>query len=320
MPIDLGKQYLGLSPAHLETVLGKVNVIIHNAWRVDFTWSLDSYEEYYLKSVRELINLSSLSPLQPRVAFVSSVSSAQEWAAVFPDSPVIEATFESYQVSSPLGYGQSKHIAERALAMASVACNIPVTILRLGQVAGPTDPNRVGSKWSTDEWIPSLAAISKVLKLIPDDIPPIDWVPVDLASRAIVELALLGDDGCQELPPLKVFNIVNPRLSDWSTFVAAMHRRLTHDGMEAGVYRQVPLSEWVGALIRADPAMMPDSIAKSSTKILPFFQLLVETAARGVALHPKFETENAVESSKTMQRMTRVDEELICQWLEQWGI
>ncbi|TGJ87546.1 hypothetical protein E0Z10_g1201 [Xylaria hypoxylon] len=323
MPIDLGKPHLGLSSAHLEKLLSRVNVIIHNAWRVDFSWSLDLFEEHYLQSVREIINLSSLSPLRPRVAFVSSVSSVQEWAAVFSDSPVDEMPLESYEVSSPLGYGQSKHVAERTLAMASAVCGTPVTILRLGQVAGPTDSSRLGGKWSTDEWIPSLAAISKVLQLIPDNIPPIDWVPVDLASRAIVELALAGcdiEDICNERPPLKVFNVVNPKLSQWSAFVGAMQRRLTVDGAETRGCVQVPLSEWVDALIRADPSTMPDAVARSSTKILPFFQLLVETAARGIALHPKFDTRNAVESSETMQGMGKVDEELIYRWLEQWGI
>ncbi len=50
---------------------------------------------------------------------MSSVSSVQEWAAVFPNLLVSESPLKSYKVSSPLGYGQSKHAAEHALAMAS---------------------------------------------------------------------------------------------------------------------------------------------------------------------------------------------------------
>ncbi|KAI0543532.1 hypothetical protein F4679DRAFT_568274 [Xylaria curta] len=323
MPIDLGKPHLGLSSDHLTVLLSRANIVIHNAWRVDFSWSFDSYEDHYLRSVRELITLSSLSPLQPRIVFVSSVSSVQEWAAVFPDSLVGEAPLESYRVSSPLGYGQSKHVAERALAIASVVSGTPVTILRVGQVAGPTDPGRLSSRWSTDEWIPSLAAISKVLQLIPNDIPPIDWVPVDLASRSIVELALVQcdrEDVCNEYPLLKVFNVVNPELSPWTTFVDAMQRQLRYSGAETGECLEVPLGKWVDALIRTDPSTMPDAVARSSTKILPFFQHLAATGARGVALHPKFHTDNAVKSSKTMRNMAKIDEQLIRRWLEQWGI
>ncbi|KAI0389463.1 hypothetical protein F5Y17DRAFT_462718 [Xylariaceae sp. FL0594] len=317
MPVDLGKPHLGLCPADLDELLNGANVIIHNAWRVDFSWTLDSYKQTYLQSVRELVDLSSISPLRPRIVFVSSVSSVQEWAAVYPDRDVDEAPLESYsyKVSSPLGYGQSKHIAERMLATASVVSGTPVTILRVGQVAGPTDPCSFGGKWSTDEWIPSLAAISKVLKLIPSDIPPIDWVPVDLAGRAIVDLTFAESDRGQTTDDLRVFNVVNPKLSDWSVFVTAMQHKVGDV-----TYRQLPLTEWVDALVRTDPTRMPESEARSATKILPFFQLLAETAARGVALHPKFVTANAVRDSRTMATMKGIDEELISRWLEQWGI
>ncbi|KAI0186726.1 male sterility protein-domain-containing protein [Astrocystis sublimbata] len=304
MPVNLGESRLGLAASHLKKILNDTSVIIHNAWRVDFSWELDTYRETYLRSIREVIELSSLGRLRPRVAFVSSVSSVQEWAAVFPDSRVEEALPKSYQVASPLGYGRSKHVAERMLAKASSVLGIPITILRLGQVAGPTDTSSGGSKWSTDEWIPSLAAISKILRMIPADLPPIDWVPVDLASRALVELALLRDEAggaAESRAPLRVFNLVNPNLSQWSTFA-------------------VPLSTWVDALVRLDPAGMPEAEARSSTKILPFFQLLADTAARGVALQPKFDTANAVRGSKTMRTMIAINEDLVGRWLSQWGI
>lgn len=322
MPIDLGKPHLGLSFAHFYELVNGANVIIQNAWRVDFAWMIDSYKETYLRSVRELIDISSLSPLRPRIAFVSSIASVQQWAAVFPHGPVDEAPLESYETASPLGYGQSKLVAEHLLTTASRTCGTPVTILRVGQVAGPTDPSGGGGKWSTDEWIPSLVAISKVLQLIPSDIPPIDWIPVDAAGRAIVELALLrGEEGNLNVDQLRVFNVVNPNLSDWSTFAGVLHRRLTvGTGQAKGSCRQTSLAEWVDALIRADLNTMPEATARSSMKILPFFQHLVETARRGVALQPKFDTSKAVRNSKAMQEMRKIDEGQINEWLKNWGI
>lgn len=323
MSVDLGKPRLGLSPSDLNELLNNVNVIIHNAWRVDFGWTLASYKDVYLHSVRELVALSALSPLRPRIAFVSSVSSVQEWAAVFPDRPVAEAPLDSYKVASPLGYGQSKHISERLLAEASTRCGTPVSILRVGQVAGPTDPSAGGGRWSMDEWIPSLAAISRALRLVPKDIPPIDWVPVDLAARAIVELALVGDGvdtACESShQPLRVFNIVNPNLSPWSIFADALQKRLTEPG-DADCCRQTSLTEWVDALVRTDTDTMSEADAKSSVKILPFFQHLAETAARGVMLQPKFDTTEAMRNSKTMAEMGGIGSELIDQWLRQWGL
>lgn len=321
MPIELGKPHLGLSPTHLVELLRNADVIIHNAWRVDFSWTLDAYKETYLRSIPELVDICSLSTRKARIAFVSSVSSVQEWAAAFPDRPVAEEPLESYEVASPLGYGQSKHVAERMLSRASVERGTPVTILRVGQVAGPTDPGNSNGvwKWSTDEWIPSLAAISKTLRLVPADIPPIDWVPVDLASRAIVELALgsrSGEEGAgEDDSSLQVFNVVNPNLSEWSVFASAVQKRLGID-----VCRQTTLAEWVDVLVRTDPSTMLEAEARSSTKILPFFQHLAETAARGFLLQPKFDTTKAVAHSGTMRAMDGIDEVLINKWLEQWGL
>ncbi|KAK7744112.1 putative NRPS-like protein biosynthetic cluster [Cytospora paraplurivora] len=319
-PIELGKPQIGLSSSHLDEILSNVNVIIHNAWHVDFSWTLDSYKETYLHSVRELVNISSLSPLRPRIAFVSSVASVQNWAAVFPDQPVDEAPLESYEISSPLGYGQSKHIAERVLARASDVSGTPVTILRLGQIAGPTDPDNGGGTWATDEWVPSLAALSKTLRLIPSDLPPIDWVPLDLASRAIVELALVGgdmDEMSDDQRLLRVFNVVNPNLTEWSVFVAALQRRLDKG---EGRYQQLSFAEWVDALVRTDPGTLSEAEASLSTRILPYFQHLAETAARGVVLQPKFKTTESARSSRTIRELKRIDEKLIDGWLQQWEL
>ncbi|ROV87571.1 hypothetical protein VMCG_10604 [Cytospora schulzeri] len=232
--------------------MNNANIIMHNGWRVDFSWTIDLYKGTYLRSVRNLVELLLTSPLRPRITFVSSVSSVQEWTAVFPDRPVAEAPLESYEVASPFGYGLSKHVAERVLARASEVSGTPVTILPVGQVAGPTDPNNGGGIWSTDEWIPSVAAISKTLRLIPADIPPIDWLPVDLAARAIIELALIGsnvDSVSENQSPLRVFNVVNPTLSDWSLFARALQSRLDRNLGEGEICcRLLPLTEWVDAL------------------------------------------------------------------------
>jgi thioester reductase-like protein len=320
MPITLGKPKLGLSDAHHAELLGNARIVIHNAWKVDFNWTLDLYKVEHLHSIRELVNFSALSPLKPRIVFVSSISSVQDWASVYP-TPVTEKPLESYDVASPLGYGQSKHVSERVLVKASAVSDIPVTILRLGQVAGPTTVT--GGKWSTDEWVASLAAISKMLKLIPTDISSIDWVPVDLMACVICELTLFEgkndasihlEDAGEETNRLRIFNVVNPHLSEWTTFVEVLRKRL---GVTA---KLVVLTEWVDRLIRTDPESMSDAEASLSLKILPFFQHLADMTARGVALQPKFETSNGVEASLTMAAMRAIDEDLIDLWCQQWHI
>ncbi|KAI1119334.1 hypothetical protein F5Y14DRAFT_457645 [Nemania sp. NC0429] len=107
MPVDLGKFRLGLATTHLERILNKTSVIIHNAWRVDFSWELDTYKDTYLRSIREVIELSSLGRLHPRIAFVSSVSSVQEWAAIFPDS-LVRRCLRIRSQTTDLGHDQKQ--------------------------------------------------------------------------------------------------------------------------------------------------------------------------------------------------------------------
>ncbi|PHH68649.1 hypothetical protein CDD82_374 [Ophiocordyceps australis] len=306
MPFELGKPQLGLSDEDYALVLESANLVIHNAWKVDFNWTIEQYQADYLPSVRHLVDFSAQSPRSPRIVFISSISSVQEWAAVFP-TPVTEEPLESFQVASPLGYGQSKHVSERILAAASAVSGTPVTILRVGQIAGSTTGS--GGAWTSDEWVPSLAAISRSLNKVPVDIPSIDWVPANLAAQAISELSL--DDST---PLLRVYNIVNPKLSPWMTFVKALQSRLG-DSVQT-----LTLAEWTVALVGTDPKSMSDAAATSSTKLLPFFQHLAQTAAKGVALQPRFETGKAIAASKTMADMEAIDERVIDIWLQQWDI
>lgn len=317
MPITLGKLRLGLSDVHYDELSRKAHIIIHNAWKVDFSWTLDSYKAEHLQSIRELVDFSAFSLLKPRIVLVSSISSVEEWPSIY-STPVNEKALESFDVSSTLGYGQSKHVAERILQTASAVSGIPITILRLGQIAGPTTVT--GGKWSMDEWVPSLATISKALKMIPTDLPPIDWMPVDVMARVICELALpQGEDKtsgsleevAESIGSLRVFNVVNPHLAEWATFVGALHRRV---GKTAQL---VTMREWVDYLMRASPESMSREEALC-LKTTPFFQHLDEMARRGVPLQPKLETSGAVAASRAMAEMRAIDEALMDLWCQQW--
>lgn len=84
-----------------------------------------------------------------------------------------EASVKRYDVSS----AQIQSYAEgRLLALLTLYGSSMITTVRL-----------------IKKWIPVLAAISKVLQPITNDVPPIKWVPRGLpASRSLVELALAG--------------------------------------------------------------------------------------------------------------------------------
>ena len=340
MPMNLSDERLGLTNQQWSHLRENVHIIIHNAWKVNFSKDLSSYRSEFIRSVQELINFSAESPLHPRLVYISSISSVQNWANAYSnDVPVAETPLTNYDVASPLGYGQSKHVTERLLQAAAEKSNIPVVILRVGQVAGPTAEG--GGVWSKDEWVPSMAVISKVMKMIPSDMPRIDWIPSDVMGRIIYDICMterLKDTtseggACRNL---HIFNLVNHHMSPWSIFTSVLQRRIaassnpSREATDPGAARLVPLTEWVSTLAREGVATSTDNdrdpvtlkwAHDASVKILPFFQHLADGTGSGEMLQPNFETANGVAVSETMGKsLGGVDEEMVDMWCRQWGI
>src|SRR5271167_1085935 len=74
----------------------------------------------------------------------------------------------------------------------------------------------------TTEWIPSLIATSKAMGKIPkslNDKSSVDWVPVDVAAKAVLDFTLLPS---ATPTGLQTFNLANPHLASWADLVPAI--------------------------------------------------------------------------------------------------
>lgn len=206
LAINLSRSNLGLSSEDYALLAENVDIIIHNAWRVDFNLTLQSFANPYLQSIQTTICLKAASKKRARIFFVSSVSS------MMASTTVTESITQDFSGPMALGYAESKSVAERILAAASSKSGIPVTILRVGQVAGSTNPK--ASPWPTQEWLYPLIKASRDLGVVPATLHPINWVPIDLVSSAIIELLLFPAK-----ENLHVYNIVNPQEVSWDLLV-----------------------------------------------------------------------------------------------------
>jgi thioester reductase-like protein len=73
---------------------------------------------------------------------------------------------DDYTLASNLGYGQSEYVAERILDIAAEICDIPVTIFRVGLIAGPLEvPKDV---WDKSDPIPCLPKTTRALGVVPE--------------------------------------------------------------------------------------------------------------------------------------------------------
>lgn len=175
----------GLPPAVLSDLRETVDIITHNAWKVDFNHSLETFEETHIRGVCNLIDFSASSPRHPRLVLVSSISSVGDWCAIDPaGSTTPEMLPPTLAAAQATGYSESKSVAEHILAAEKSV--IDATILRVGQIAGPVLPGN-GAKWNETEWFPIMLKTAKTIKKIPDAhaLGDIDWIPVDLLSSVI---------------------------------------------------------------------------------------------------------------------------------------
>ena len=304
LQVSYGEHHLGLPAAQYEQLLSSVDVIIHNAWKVDFNHSLESFRQVHVQGVRNLIDFCIHSQRNPHLIFLSSISSVGRWATLQPNgnSPP-EEIVSDYKVAHEMGYAESKLVAENILHRTSQAAGIPVSILRVGQIAGPVDSPGV---WNEQEWVPALIKTSKALKVLPDYIPDPDWIPVDLLARIVLDISrstvTQGKAG--------FYNVVNPNKASWKALIPPILSRL------GPKVRTVGLGEWSRMLEQVNSSNPKELIDKPAAKILPFFREIESGRGKGRVGH---NTAKGVAASETMAGLKPVNAEWMELWLKQWG-
>lgn len=315
MHVDFSKDNLGLSPAVLDDLQTKVDTILHNAWKVDFKHTLRSYEAVHLRGLRQLIDLSLRSARSPRIIFISSASVAGNWiplhrALNLPAPPVPESILQHPAAAQQTGYAESKLVAEYILDGAAKRARLPVTVLRVGQIAGSTRER--DAAWPAQEWIPSVIQTAKAMGVLPRELGPVDWIPVDRLAGVVAEIVRGdfrgGEEG--EGEGARVYNLTNPRVTHWGELLPTLQTHLALPGTEA----IIPLKEWVQRLETYDRSDVNQLVQKPALKLL---ELLKGIEAGDGEL--RFETGRAREGSGGMRGLERVGEVWMGGWLRQWG-
>ncbi|KAF8859904.1 acetyl-CoA synthetase-like protein [Acephala macrosclerotiorum] len=284
-------------------LLREVTVIIHSAWKVDFSLMLESFEPQ-IKGVRNLLDLGAKSAKRAPVIFISSISSGLNWLHNHPSEALPEDVIQEIDAPEQLGYGESKFVGEHLLSRYSDATGLTTAVFRTGQIAGPLTDKGV---WNKHEWFPSLVASSEHLGALPEtlgNMEVLDWVPIDVLSAIMLELVgkVIDRQG-----HISVYNLVKPRTTTWS--------EIRQDVQEsAGIGRSVPLKEWVklleessnGAVLESNPAV----------KLLDFFRLL---SGKESGNESRCEVGGLVRIPKAA-KMTAVSPAWLKLWIRQWNL
>ncbi|KAJ6092951.1 hypothetical protein N7486_008240 [Penicillium sp. IBT 16267x] len=303
---SFGEAHFGLSEDKYEELLESVDTIIHNAWKVDFNHSVESFEETHIKGVRNFVDFSLKSKCNAHIHFVSSVSTVgaftPEMGPLVPEIPM-----ENSSVVLPQGYGESKHVAERICLEASRRSGIPTSVHRVGQIAGPTT---VRGQWNPHEWLPTIIATSKAMGKIPSRLGamPVDWVPVDTLSSIMIDIVHTRHRDQSEFPHA-VFHLTNYKTASWSLLIPAIQQKYNLEPVE--------FAAWVAELESIRSPSSAQVAEKPALKLLSFYQGLVDEtkAALSVAL----DVQKTKAASKTMNSLQPITASLMSNWLEQWN-
>ena len=303
---SLDKPQFGLNDTDWQTLLANTHGFIHNAWTVDFNLTVSSFEPH-LAGVRNIAEFCAQSTHGARLLFESSIASVGNFNAVQPGAGAVPEVFlADHELPQPQGYGESKHVAAHIIDAASKALGIQSAVVRVGQLAGPRGDGK--GVWNKREWVPSLIATSKAMGVLPESLGPlsaVDWVPIDAAAGVVVEL--MFEMFASEASEMRVWNLTNPNLVDWSALAASVQEFY---GAEA--VKLVSYNEWITELKKV-PQTKEEAEKKPGIRLLDFYEGL---ASAGEA--PTLATTQTTKASATLAGIKAIDGDLMGSWLKAW--
>ncbi len=195
---DLSQPLLGLTEQQFRKLAREIDGIYHNGAFVNLIYPYIALRAANVSGTQEVLRLASQIKTKP-VHFISTLDVFQ--SSVYAQMKIIEEQDKlAYCEELTNGYAQSKWVAEK-LVMAAGERGIPVSIYRLGMVAGHSQTGV--SK--TDDLICRMIKSFIQLESAPEIDLLINLTPVDYVTQAIVCLSR------QEASIGKAFHLINPQ-------------------------------------------------------------------------------------------------------------
>jgi thioester reductase-like protein len=316
---DLSEPHLGLATATYDSIRESATLIIHNAWPVNFNLSLESFRPQ-LTGLVNLFALSAVASQRARLFFVSSISSVLGLRT--PSRLTPEKVVRATDAPFGNGYAESKFISEVLCDEASRHLHIPVSLARVGQIAGPV--RRTGV-WNPVEWLPSLIMSSVRMGALPDSLGAslnkVDWMPVDLLAEVMADLAVhqaqASTDAAAGACEAEVFHLQNPKSTSWSALLPGIQSTL--EELTSKPTAVVPARSWLAQVRQALESISEGESEEGVVALLkvhPAIKLLDFFAAS----LPDREGTNQLDMARTLAQSARLRamEGVSNEWLRKW--
>ena len=254
-PCKLSDPALGLPPATYDDLAARTTLVIHAAWAVNFSMRLSSFVKDHVAGLRNLINFA-LTPRETKPARFLFCSSTASVLGPHLTSPIPEHVSHDPLSASLLGYSRSKWVAESICEQAHLHTRLKnrIAVLRIGQLCGDTD----SGIWNVTEAWPLMLSSVKVTGSLPRlEGERLDWLPVDIAAKAVLEVALSEKQKNADESDIPIYHLLNPATqSTWTDLLRWLQKL-------SPAFDIVPPSTWVSQLDN-----LTDEAAKHSARKL----------------------------------------------------
>ncbi|KAG6899620.1 hypothetical protein C0995_005371 [Termitomyces sp. Mi166 len=309
---DLSRHDFDLGENEFSELLG-VTHIIHNAWPVNFSRSLASFEPH-IRALSNLVRIALLSAgrravgsAPTRILFASSIAVAGRFPSLHAQGPfeVPETFLEAFN-SAEFGYPEAKWVCERLLLGASElygdASSIEEPLIRgssvrIGQMTGPEG----SGAWNESEHFPIIVRTSQQLGALPELKGSLSWLPVNRAGDILAEL--LFSRGFKPF-----YHMENPSRQSWQGIISNLSGILSKPHAPLPL---IPLAEWLGRV----RDLGDDPTRNAAHKILSFLERDFETMSSGTVI---LRTATARLDSMTMVKSTALDRRHLEEYVSYW--
>jgi thioester reductase-like protein len=353
---DLGRDKLGLDLDDYEALRSSVTRIIHNAWTVNFSMSLSSFEPQ-LAGTWQLIQLALNAPKieghPPELTFISSVAAVASADSLASSSSSSDPTQSKanimelrygWEAVGSLGYGQSKWVAEEICYAASEHAGLPLKVIRLGQISGDSHHGI----WNPSEAVPTMVLSALTVGALPrveaESVFRVGdaqlWIPSDIAAASIVELTLskVEDDfhlRHHNVPSSETYEVSKhskmPGTSETIPYVifhvAGNHPASWNTDILPWLrnyglfFEAVSQRDWVGKLASSDS----DVSRNPPYKLLEFFKSNIQadntlqvTSLERLPAQVYLDITQASKYAPSLAEAGRLDERLMRKYLDYW--
>lgn len=318
LPCNLAQAGLGIGDESITEIKNSVNLIVHAAWAVNFTLKLKTFDPH-LAGVVNLLNLGAHAACSEQSAqgcrrvnflFCSSIASVADSSS----TSVQETISHNPHDSSPLGYSRSKWVAEkicqeaqRAAARAKVP--LKVDIIRIGQLCG----DQTHGIWNVSEAWPLMLSSYGVCSALPEiSGEKLNWLPVDIAAMAIIELGEQQKEGGVSRDQAQVFHVLNPYSTPtWGEMLGWLRVD------EGDRLKVLSPAMWIETLEKHIKLQHP---SHPSGKLLDLWKGTYLSHNETAKMQPEFEVMGAMKGSEALRNLKPLSPQLVrkmWKWIQQ---